>query len=140
MDVLFVSSFSPIVRDPELAKALYATAFGIEFEGEVDDYRFTEHLGGVKHFGLWPLAQAAQSCFGTDAWPDDVPVPQASLEFEVDDVAVATNELEGRGYQLLHGARTEPWGQVIARLLTPEGLMVGVCWTPWHHEGETPPG
>ena len=32
---------------------------------------------------------------------------------------------------LLHGARTEPWGQTVARLLSPEGLMVGVSYAPW---------
>lgn len=27
----------------------------------------------------------------------------------------------------------EPWQQTIARLLSPEGLIVGVCHTPWLH-------
>jgi hypothetical protein len=38
-------------------------------------------------------------------------------------------ELSARGYRLLHGARTEPWNQTITRLLSPEGLLVGVCYT-----------
>jgi uncharacterized glyoxalase superfamily protein PhnB len=62
-----------------------------------------------------------------------VPTPQASLEFEVEDVAAAAHELEDRGYQLLHGARTEPWGQTVARLLSPEGLIVGVSYAPQLH-------
>ncbi|MGF6303006.1 hypothetical protein OKW43_005763 [Paraburkholderia sp. WC7.3g] len=33
-----------------------------------------------KSFALSPLSQAAQSCFGKDVWPDDIPVPQAWLE------------------------------------------------------------
>ena len=45
-------------------------------------------------------------------------------------MADAAEELEGRGYRLLHGARTEPWGQTVARLLSPEGLIVGVSYTP----------
>ncbi len=57
-------------------------------------------------------------------------IPQASIEFEVDDVAAAATELEGAGYTLLHAPRTEPWGQTIARLLDPNGLIVGVCITP----------
>jgi hypothetical protein len=56
-------------------------------------------------------------------------VPQASIEFEVDDVQAAAQELEARGYTLLHPTRTEPWGQTIARLQTPDGLLVGVCFT-----------
>lgn len=37
------------------------------------------------------------------------------------------------GYRLLQGARTEPWTQVTARLLTAEGLLIAVCRTPWLH-------
>ena len=57
-------------------------------------------------------------------------MPQASLEFEVADVAAGADELTAKNYELLHGARTEPWGQVTARLLSPEGLLVAVCYTP----------
>ena len=94
-------------------------------------------MPGVKHLGLWPLSEAAQACFGTPEWPADVPTPQATIEFEVSDVAAAAQELEQRGYRLIHGARTEPWTQVIARLMSREGLLVGVCYTPWFHEGES---
>ncbi len=138
MDVLFVASVSAIVQDPQAARALFGDAIGVSFEGGEGDYVFTERLPGVKHFGLWPLADAAEACFGTREWPADVPVPQASVEFEVADVAAAAAELEGRGYRLLHGARTEPWTQVVARLLSPDGLLVGVCWTPWFHEDGDP--
>ena len=49
----------------------------------------------------------------------------------VDDVAEASATLERRGHRLIHAARTEPWKQTIARLLTADGLLVGVCHTPW---------
>jgi hypothetical protein len=49
--------------------------------------------------------------------------------------AGAAAELAERGYRLVHPARTEPWKQVIARLSTPDGLLVGVCHTPWLHPG-----
>jgi hypothetical protein len=75
--------------------------------GGQDDYVFTERLAGVKHLGLWPLREAASACFGSAEWPSDVPVPQACIEFEVDDVSAAAAELEQRGLRLLHGARTE---------------------------------
>ena len=74
--------------------------------------------------------------FGQPGWPNEVPPPQASIEFEVDDVAAAAAELEGKGYRLLHGARTEPWGQTVARLIGPEGLLVGLSYAPWYHEAE----
>ena len=134
VEVLFVASVSPIVRDVEAARAFYGGALGLSFEGGEGDYVFTERLGGVRHFGLWPLAEAARACFGRDDWPAGVPVPQASVEFEVADVAAAAEELQRAGYQLLHGARTEPWTQVTARLVSPEGLLVAVCYTPWFHD------
>ncbi len=139
MDIQFLASVAPITTDPAAARRFYADALGVSFEGGDGDYVFTDRLAGVKHFGLWPLAEAAKAAFGTDAWPDDVPVPQASIEFEVGDVVAAAAELEASGYRLIHGARTEPWTQVTARLLSPEGLLVAVCWTPWFHADEGSP-
>lgn len=133
VDIQFVASVAPIIRDVETARAFYRDALGLSFEGEEGDYLFTQQLDGTKHFGLWPLAEAATACFGTREWPAEVPVPQASIEFEVSDVAAAAAELEGKGYRLIHGARTEPWTQVTARLLSPEGLLVAVCYTPQFH-------
>ena len=69
MKVLFVAGFGPIVRD----------------------YVASDDLPGVKHVGLWTLAEAA-----------------------------------------------EEWGQTVARLLSPEGLLVGVTVTPWMREGGEP--
>ena len=136
MKVQFVASFSPIVRDVDAAAAFYRGALGLEFEGEEGDYVFTEQLPGVNHFGLWPLREAAQACFGVEEWPTDVPVPQASVEFEVEDVDAAAGELENRGYRLIHGTRTEPWAQITARLLTDDGLLVAVCYTPSFHKDD----
>lgn len=28
------------------------------------DYSYTHRLDGTKHLGLWPLAEAAETCFG----------------------------------------------------------------------------
>ena len=134
MDVQFVASIAPIARNVEAAHAFYRDALGLSFEGSGGDYIYTHELGGTKHFGIWPLSEAATACFGSPEWPGDVPVPQASIEFEVADVAAAAAELEGRGYRFIHGARTEPWGQVTARLLSPEGLLVAVCYTPQFHD------
>jgi len=77
------------------------------------------------------LPSAAESCFGTKTWPDDVPAPQAWLEFDVEDVAAATRVLASRGYRLLVENRLEPWGQTVTRLLSPEGILIGITLTPW---------
>jgi catechol 2,3-dioxygenase-like lactoylglutathione lyase family enzyme len=131
MKILFVAGFGPIVRDVDAARSLYEGALGIPLEG--DEYPATGALEGVKHFGLWPLAGAAQSCFGTDEWPADVPTPNAAVEFEVDDVDAAADELEAAGHILLRKAGDEPWGQRTARLLSGDGLLVSVVHTPWMH-------
>ena len=136
MEVLFVASVAPIVRNVEAGQAFYRDALGLSFEGGDGDYVYTHELEGTKHFGLWPLAQAAASCFGRPEWPADIPAPQASIEFEVADVKAAAEELASKGYRLIHEAKTEPWGQVTARLLSPEGLLVAVCYTPQFHEGQ----
>ena len=134
MKILFIAGFAPIVADPAAAKAFYAGKLALPLDQQIGDYTFTHELAGAKHFGLWPLAEAAQSCFGRKRWPRDVPVPQAALELEVDDVAAAAAELEAGGQRLIHGARTEPWGQTIARLLSPDGLLIGLCHTPALHD------
>ena len=138
MEVQFVASVAPIVRDPAAARAFYQEALGLSLEGGEGTYRYTHHLAGTKHFGLWPLAEAAIACFGTMEWPDDVPVPQASIEFEVPDVSAAAEELKAKGYRLIHETRREPWGQITARLLSPEGLLIAVCYTPAFHDQSTP--
>lgn len=135
MNVLFVAGFSPIVPDPAAAASFYRDDLALPLEPVMGDYIAVDGFGGSKHLGVWPLADAAQSCFGTGEWPRDIPVPQATLELEVDDVAAAAAELEGKGHQLIHGARIEPWGQEIARLLGPEGLLIGICRTPWLRDG-----
>jgi len=51
-------------------------------------------------------------------------------------VAAAGGELERAGFELLHPARTEPWGQTVTRLLTGDGLIVGISYAPSLHGQE----
>jgi uncharacterized glyoxalase superfamily protein PhnB len=81
------------------------------------------------------LAHAAESCFGKGVWPEEFAAPQAWLEFDVEDVEKATAELEAQGYRVLVRNKKEPWGQTVTRLLSPEGLLVGVTFTPCMREG-----
>ena len=83
IDILFVAGFGPIVRDPAASRNFYANTLNIPFKEEPNGYLHTAALDGVKHFALWPLSQAAQSCFGTTEWPANLPIPQAWLEFDV---------------------------------------------------------
>jgi glyoxalase/bleomycin resistance protein/dioxygenase superfamily protein len=128
--VLFIAGFGPIVRDRTASRELYGQALGIAFREETGGYLHTESLPGAKSFALWPLSQAAQSCFGKDSWPADIPTPQAWLEFDVENVEQAAAELQSQGYRVLLKNKKEPWGQTVTRFLSPEGLLVGVTHTP----------
>jgi hypothetical protein len=132
--VLFIAGIGPIVRDTGVSRRLYEETLGITFKREEGDYLHTESLEGAKTFALWPLSQAARSCFGRDTWPEDVPVPQAWLEFDVEKVEEATAELERRGYRMLVRNKTEPWGQTVSRMLSPEGMLIGISLTPFFRE------
>jgi hypothetical protein len=128
--ILFVAGFGPIVSDTATSRKLYKEVLGIPFKEETDGYLHTEALSGAKSFALWPLSQAAQSCFGNNSWPSEIPAPQAWLEFDVESVEKATAQLESRGYRTLVSNRKEPWGQTVTRLISPEGLLLGVTFTP----------
>lgn len=135
MKITHVAGFAPIVTDMTASKRLYLETLGLPMDAAAD-YPMTDGIPGLRHFGLWTLEGAAQSCFGTDTWPAELPIPQGSLEFDVGsagEVTSAAAELEAAGHQLLAGPRAEPWGQTVARLLSPEGLLIGVTHTPWQH-------
>jgi Glyoxalase-like domain len=131
--VLFITGFGPIVRETAESHKLYREALGIPFKVEKEesaDYLHTEALQGAKTFALWPLSQAAHSCFGSYSWPEDIPVPQAWLEFDVDNVEKATADLQSREHRILVKNKKEPWGQIVTRFISPEGLLVGITFTP----------
>jgi catechol 2,3-dioxygenase-like lactoylglutathione lyase family enzyme len=134
MKVLFVAGFGPIVSERQESAAFYRESLGLSFQEEADGYLHTEELKGVNTFALWPLSQVAQSCFGSNKWPADLPVPTSWLEFDVEDVAEASEELKAKGYTLLREAKKEPWGQIVTRLLSPEGILLGLTYTPLMRE------
>jgi catechol 2,3-dioxygenase-like lactoylglutathione lyase family enzyme len=137
MEIKFVTSVAVVAPDPEQSRRLYVDTLGLPLADETGSgYFHSEEVAGTRHFGIWPLSQAAQACFGQDEWPATVPVPQASIEFEVADRAAldaAAEELTAAGHDLLHGPREEPWGQVVARLFSPERTIVGVSFAPSLH-------
>lgn len=137
MNIESVASVAVISPDAALSRRLYVDALGLPLKQLDGDYFASEEINGCRHFGVWPLTQAAEACFGTSSWPEDLAVPQMSVEFEVGDaraVADGADELRSQGYVLLHGAKTEPWGQTVARLLSPEGVVVGLSYAPSLHE------
>lgn len=137
-EVLFVAGFGPITRDLLESRDFYQTTLGLplkEMEGNSGYLTCEEEqLGGVNHFALWPLSQAALSCFQQDHWPEQYSIPQSWIEFEVANLSKATQNFVDKGYSLLINQRMEPWGQTVTRLLSPEGMLVGLTITPWLRE------
>ncbi|MBV9001565.1 MAG: hypothetical protein JO304_21090 [Solirubrobacterales bacterium] len=136
MKIEFIATVSVVTPDPPQSHRLLIETLGLPLDGP-GDYLYSHEIGGSKHFGVWPLWEAAQACFGTDSWPSELTVPQVSLEFEVsgpDAVRAAAEELESAGYRLLHPVREEPWGQTIARVFSAEGSIVGISHIPSMHE------
>ena len=134
--ILFVAGFGPIVDKGKASQKLYLETFGLPLKRQEGDYLYMEEMEGVKHFALWPLPLVAQACFGKDSWPGDVPVPQAWIDFEVENLAKATAELESRGYRMLVASKKEPWGQTATRFISPEGLLAALTITPWLRENK----
>ena len=139
MDIQFIASIAVITPDPPKSRELFIDALGLPLEASQGSaYFHSERIEGSKHFGVWPLSEAAEACFGTSEWPADRPIPQMSVEFEVPDadaVQSAAEELREREFTLLHDRREEPWGQTVARLQSEEGLIVGISFAPSLHEG-----
>jgi catechol 2,3-dioxygenase-like lactoylglutathione lyase family enzyme len=137
MQIEFLATVAVIAPDPAASRALYVDTLGLPLaSGSDGEYHHSEQIDGCKHFGVWPLSQAAEACFGTAQWPSERPIPQASIEFDVASAAAvegAAQELQRAGHELLHAARQEPWGQTVARLQSPEGLIVGISYAPSLH-------
>ena len=136
MQIEFVATVAMITPDPPQSHRLYLDTLGLPLAGQSGDYLHSEQIPGTKSFGVWPLSQAAEACFGTEEWPAHLAVPQVSVEFDVADVAgvqAAADELVAAGYELLHPVREEPWGQTVVRVLSPEGAIVGISYIPSMH-------
>ena len=139
MEIGSVTSVAVITSDARLSRELYVDALGLPLKQLDGEYFASDAIPGCNHFGVWPIEQAAQACFGSRAWPEELARPQVSIEFELTSAAAVTDgaqELRSRGYTMLHDAKVEPWGQTVARLLSPEGAVIGLSYAPSLHEGQ----
>ncbi|HXH32740.1 MAG TPA: NmrA family NAD(P)-binding protein [Bacteriovoracaceae bacterium] len=135
--VKFISSFSVISAVPAESRKLFVDALGLPLKAHPGtEYYLSEKIDGCKHFGIWPLEDAARACFGQSQWPRERLIPQSSIEFEVasvEQVQAMARELESQGLIFLHPAKTEPWGQTVARLQSVDGNIVGISYAPHLH-------
>ncbi|MDD7908932.1 hypothetical protein PUV47_03310 [Pseudovibrio exalbescens] len=136
MKIQSIAGFATITKDPKASAKLYKELLGLELQAQ-EDYLFMDKFPGSNHFGVWPLKMAAKACFGTEEWPEEFPEPTSTVEFELgspEEVSSAVSELQANGQKFIHGAITEPWGQTVARFISPENVLVGLSYAPWLHD------
>src|SRR5207247_2489179 len=68
VNIEFLSTVAVIAPDPSASRELYVGALGLPLEGRGEGYHRSEQIGGCKSFGIWPLSEAAEACFGTPEW------------------------------------------------------------------------
>ena len=62
MKIEFVSSVAVIAPDPPQSHRLYLDTLGLPLtSASADGYFHSEQIQGTKHFGVWPLSQAAEA-------------------------------------------------------------------------------
>ncbi|HEY8076354.1 MAG TPA: hypothetical protein VIF62_19650, partial [Labilithrix sp.] len=100
MEILFITGIALVAREGTATRDLLIGTFGLPLESMGGAYFASDKIEGAKHFGVWPLEEAAEACFGTKEWPRDRPIPQLSIELEVRDaaaVSAAEKELRAKG-------------------------------------------
>lgn len=131
-NVLFVARFGPVTKNTDESAVLYKDILQLPLEtiDGYDGYLQSKNITGVKFFAVWPLDKVALSCFCSSEWPDNFPVPQTWLEFDVGDIQSAAEILKESGCQLLTCMQEEPWEQTVTRFLHPEGIIMAISYTP----------
>ena len=118
-----------IVEDFEAAVQFYRDTLGLEVESLSEGYA-TATIPGVLHFGIWSRAEAAQATYGSSDAAEHVPLG-FTIAFEVDNVTEAAQHLDNAAVKIVQPTKTEPWGQVTSRFITPSGALCEIAETPW---------
>ena len=118
-----IASIAEIVDDLEETIRFYREVLGLEVEYEPGSGYALVKVEGTLHFGLWERGNAAVATFGDRSQKDKVPLG-FSIGFEVDVVKESVDEIEARGWSVIHPRKEEAWGQVTSRFFSPSG---GLC-------------
>ena len=124
-----IASIAEIVEDFEKTVRFYRDALGLEVEVHHEGYANVT-VSGILHFGIWSRGEAAQAAFGSTDATERIPLG-FTIGFEVDEVAATEKRLADSGIDVVQPIKTEPWGQITSRFLTPDGAFCEVAETPW---------
>ena len=116
------------VDDVAAAVTFYGEAFGIEprFVHEGGDYAELATGETALAFAAHALGQANLPAGYTPLTATDVP---AGIEVALvtDDVPGAVDRAIAAGASVLSAPATKPWGQVVAYVRAPHGLLIELC-------------
>jgi catechol 2,3-dioxygenase-like lactoylglutathione lyase family enzyme len=123
MMIRHIASIAEIVDDLEESIRFYREVLCLEVEYEpVSGYALVK-VEGTLHFGIWERGNAAIATFGDRGQKEKVPLG-FSIGFEVDAVEESVDEIEARGWSIIHPRKKEAWGQVTSRFISTSG---GLC-------------
>jgi catechol 2,3-dioxygenase-like lactoylglutathione lyase family enzyme len=125
-----VAGIGEIVENVEAAVAFYRDVLGLDVEYDGDGEYADVKVPGILHYGLWDRRAAAESILGDRGRAGELALG-FSLGFEVDSTEQSSTTSAGRGLDVIHSTRTEPWGQVVARFALPSGAVAEFSETPW---------
>lgn len=133
LGVLFVAGFGPITRESDESKAFYVEALGL-LPADAGQRNLSAVGAGRAGRGEAFRPVAAGAGGAVLLWRRSLAGGSRGAA-GVDRVRRGRHggrhpRLVDRGYRLLVANREEPWGQSVTRLLSPEGLLVGVTYTP----------
>jgi catechol 2,3-dioxygenase-like lactoylglutathione lyase family enzyme len=113
------------VRDVAASVRFYERAFGLERRFIVEGGEYAELETGETALGLAASTMAASN-FSQPIRENDPGAPPAAFEigFEVDDVATAYARALEAGATPLAEPVEKPWGQTVAYLRDPDGVLV----------------
>jgi catechol 2,3-dioxygenase-like lactoylglutathione lyase family enzyme len=128
--VRHLAGVAEIVEDVNAALAFYRDTLGFQVKDQMGDDYAVVVVPGILHFGIWNRAHAALATFGTRDAADRIPLG-FTLEFEVDDVDTAAQQVAVAGLDVVQPPHMEPWGQKTTRAFAPSGALLGFAETPW---------
>jgi catechol 2,3-dioxygenase-like lactoylglutathione lyase family enzyme len=117
-----ISSIAEIVDDLEETIRFYREVLGLEVKHEAGSGYALVEVEGTLHFGIWERGNAAVATFGDRSQKEKIPLG-FSIGYEVDAVEGSVDEIEARGWSIIHPRKEETWGQVTARFYSPSGAL-----------------
>jgi len=116
------------VSDPSQSLAFYTAAFGLERRFVTKENDYGELISGTTTLAFASKELAKSNLDGVVvAAVDGEHPPGMEIALVVADVPAAVKNAVDAGAKLLKQASTKPWGQTVAYVRAPDGVLVELC-------------